>query len=148
MRDIQLQICLFLFSIIFLLQITSKGKIVSFGTQKRIKDLEYEHLSLQITQEMVPSARLIVYYIVGEEPAELVADSVWLNVEQKCGSSLDVSSKIGTEICGFAFILWSDFNLVLHNFFNTSLMCWNVNFWMHWFLNNVFWRLLTFVSCL
>uniref|UniRef100_A0A8C2TCZ3 Complement C5 n=1 Tax=Coturnix japonica TaxID=93934 RepID=A0A8C2TCZ3_COTJA len=81
--------------------ITSKGKIVSFGTQKRIKDLEYEHLSLQITQEMVPSARLIVYYIVGEEPAELVADSVWLNVEQKCGSSLDVSSKTGTEICGF-----------------------------------------------
>lgn len=70
--------------------ITSKGKIVSFGTQKRIKDLEYEHLSFQITQEMVPSARLIVYYIVGEEPAELVADSVWLNVEQKCGSSLDI----------------------------------------------------------
>uniref|UniRef100_A0A8B9PEZ1 Complement C5 n=1 Tax=Apteryx owenii TaxID=8824 RepID=A0A8B9PEZ1_APTOW len=75
--------------------IMSKGKIVSFGTQERIKDLEYEHLSFQITQEMVPSARLIVYYIVmGEETAELVADSVWLNVEQKCGNSLDVSSKI------------------------------------------------------
>ncbi|XP_074702370.1 complement C5 isoform X2 [Strix aluco] len=71
--------------------ITSKGKIVSFGTQERIKDLEYEHLTFQITQEMVPSARLIVYYIVmGEETAELVADSVWLNVEQKCGNSLDV----------------------------------------------------------
>uniref|UniRef100_A0A8C3DV16 Complement C5 n=1 Tax=Corvus moneduloides TaxID=1196302 RepID=A0A8C3DV16_CORMO len=81
--------------------ITSKGKIVSFGTQERIKDLEYEHLTFQITQEMVPSARLIVYYIVmGEEAAELVADSVWLNVEQKCGNSLDVSSKIGTDICG------------------------------------------------
>uniref|UniRef100_A0A8B9P755 Complement C5 n=1 Tax=Apteryx owenii TaxID=8824 RepID=A0A8B9P755_APTOW len=71
--------------------IMSKGKIVSFGTQERIKDLEYEHLSFQITQEMVPSARLIVYYIVmGEETAELVADSVWLNVEQKCGNSLDI----------------------------------------------------------
>ncbi|KAM9218014.1 complement C5 [Leptosomus discolor] len=71
--------------------ITSKGKIVSFGTQKRNKDLEYEHLTFQITQEMVPSARLIVYYIVrGEETAELVADSVWLNVEQKCGNSLDI----------------------------------------------------------
>uniref|UniRef100_A0A8D0EKN3 Complement C5 n=1 Tax=Strix occidentalis caurina TaxID=311401 RepID=A0A8D0EKN3_STROC len=77
--------------------ITSKGKIVSFGTQERIKDLEYEHLTFQITQEMVPSARLIVYYIVmGEETAELVADSVWLNVEQKCGNSLDVSSEIDT----------------------------------------------------
>uniref|UniRef100_A0A8C5UFW3 Complement C5 n=1 Tax=Malurus cyaneus samueli TaxID=2593467 RepID=A0A8C5UFW3_9PASS len=81
--------------------ITSKGKIVSFGTQKRIKDLEYEHVTFQITQDMVPSARLIVYYIVmGEGAAELVADSVWLNVEQKCGNSLDVSSKIGPEICG------------------------------------------------
>uniref|UniRef100_A0A8C3K1X0 Complement C5 n=1 Tax=Calidris pygmaea TaxID=425635 RepID=A0A8C3K1X0_9CHAR len=78
--------------------ITSKGKIISFGTQKRIKDLEYEHLTFQITQEMVPSARLVVYYIVmGEETAELVADSVWLNVEQKCGNSLDVSSKISTK---------------------------------------------------
>ncbi|KFV90475.1 Complement C5, partial [Eurypyga helias] len=71
--------------------ITSKGKIVSFGTQKRMEDLEYEHLTFQITQEMVPSARLIVYYIVmGEETAELVADSVWLNVEQKCGNSLAI----------------------------------------------------------
>uniref|UniRef100_A0A672TFN6 Complement C5 n=1 Tax=Strigops habroptila TaxID=2489341 RepID=A0A672TFN6_STRHB len=78
--------------------VTSKGKIVSFGTQERIKDLEYEHLTFQITQEMVPSARLLVYYIVmGEETAELVADSVWLNVEQKCGNSLDVSSKRGTK---------------------------------------------------
>uniref|UniRef100_A0A8B9P1U9 Complement C5 n=1 Tax=Apteryx owenii TaxID=8824 RepID=A0A8B9P1U9_APTOW len=78
--------------------IMSKGKIVSFGTQERIKDLEYEHLSFQITQEMVPSARLIVYYIVmGEETAELVADSVWLNVEQKCGNSLDVSNAFVLE---------------------------------------------------
>uniref|UniRef100_A0A8B9P5S3 Complement C5 n=1 Tax=Apteryx owenii TaxID=8824 RepID=A0A8B9P5S3_APTOW len=77
--------------------IMSKGKIVSFGTQERIKDLEYEHLSFQITQEMVPSARLIVYYIVmGEETAELVADSVWLNVEQKCGNSLDVSREVAS----------------------------------------------------
>ncbi|PKU37455.1 complement c5 [Limosa lapponica baueri] len=79
--------------------ITSKGKLVSFGTQKRIKDLEYEHLTFQITQEMVPSARLVVYYIVmGEETAELVADSVWLNVEQKCGNSLDIKLQSSKEI--------------------------------------------------
>ncbi|KFP63066.1 Complement C5, partial [Cariama cristata] len=79
--------------------IMSKGKIISFGTQKRIEDLEYEHLTFQITQEMVPSARLIVYYIVmGEETAELVADSVWLNVEQKCGNSLDIKLQSSKEI--------------------------------------------------
>ncbi|KAM9117353.1 complement C5 [Pangshura tecta] len=71
--------------------ILSKGKIVSFGTQARIKSSDYENLSFQLTQEMVPSARLLVYYIVtGEETAELVADSVWLNIEQKCGNSLQV----------------------------------------------------------
>ncbi|NXI41495.1 CO5 protein, partial [Galbula dea] len=79
--------------------ITSKGKIVSFGTQERIKGLEYDHLTFQITQEMVPSARLIVYYIImGEETAELVADSVWLNVEQKCGDGLDVKLQSSKEI--------------------------------------------------
>ncbi|XP_059721229.1 complement C5 isoform X2 [Haemorhous mexicanus] len=78
--------------------ITSKGKTVSFGTQERIKDLEYDHLTLQITQEMVPSARLIVYYIVmAEGAAELVADSVWLNVEQKCGNSLDIKLQSSKE---------------------------------------------------
>ncbi|NWX16425.1 CO5 protein, partial [Aegotheles bennettii] len=79
--------------------IMSKGKIINFGTQNRIQDLEYEHLTFQITQEMVPSARLIVYYIVmGEETAELVADSVWLNVEQKCGNSLDIKLQSSKEI--------------------------------------------------
>ncbi|KAF4797704.1 Complement C5 [Turdus rufiventris] len=78
--------------------ITSKGKIVSFGTQERMKHLEYEHLTFQITQAMVPSARLIVYYIVtGEGAAELVADSVWLNVEQKCGNSLDIKLQSSRE---------------------------------------------------
>lgn len=40
---------------------------------------------------MVPSARLLVYYIVtGEQTAELVADSVWINIEEKCGNQLQV----------------------------------------------------------
>ncbi|XP_006120838.2 complement C5 isoform X1 [Pelodiscus sinensis] len=71
--------------------ILSKGKIISFGTQERLMSSDYENLSFQLTQEMVPSARLLVYYIVtGEETAELVADSVWLNIEQKCGNNLRV----------------------------------------------------------
>ncbi|NXN96738.1 CO5 protein, partial [Rhinopomastus cyanomelas] len=79
--------------------IMSKGKIVTFGTQERIKDLQYDHMTFQITQEMVPSARLVVYYIVvGEETAELVADSVWLNVEQKCGNSLDIKLQSSKKI--------------------------------------------------
>ncbi|XP_063172563.1 complement C5 [Candoia aspera] len=72
--------------------ITSKGKIVKYGIQEKIKDFSYQSLTLHITKEMVPSARLLVYYIVtGEGTAELVADSVWLNVQQKCGNSLEVN---------------------------------------------------------
>ncbi|XP_054854466.1 complement C5 [Eublepharis macularius] len=71
--------------------ILSKGKIVSYGTQDKIKDSVYQSLTFQLTHEMVPSARLLVYYIVtGEGTAELVADSVWLNIEQKCGNNIEV----------------------------------------------------------
>ncbi|XP_034969300.2 complement C5 isoform X1 [Zootoca vivipara] len=71
--------------------ILSKGKIIAHGTQERVKDSTYQSLGFQLTKEMVPSARLLVYYIVtGEGAAELVADSVWLNVERKCGNSLEV----------------------------------------------------------
>ncbi|XP_015683531.2 complement C5, partial [Protobothrops mucrosquamatus] len=71
--------------------ILSRGKIISYGTQEKIKGLSYQGLTLHITEEMVPSARLLVYYIVtGEGTAELVADSVWLNVQQKCGNNLEV----------------------------------------------------------
>ncbi|KAL7980965.1 hypothetical protein Chor_002119 [Crotalus horridus] len=71
--------------------ILSRGKIISYGTQEKIEGLSYQGLNLHITEEMVPSARLLVYYIVtGEGTAELVADSVWLNVQQKCGNNLEV----------------------------------------------------------
>ncbi|KAK9392405.1 complement C5 [Crotalus adamanteus] len=71
--------------------ILSRGKIISYGTQEKIEGLSYQGLNLQITEEMVPSARLLVYYIVtGEGTAELVADSVWINVQQKCGNNLEV----------------------------------------------------------
>uniref|UniRef100_A0A8D2JAI9 Complement C5 n=1 Tax=Varanus komodoensis TaxID=61221 RepID=A0A8D2JAI9_VARKO len=71
--------------------ILSKGKIIRYGTQGRIQGTNYQGLQFQLTKEMVPSARILVYYIVtGEGAAELVADSVWLNIEEKCKNSLEV----------------------------------------------------------
>ncbi|XP_054249289.1 complement C5 [Indicator indicator] len=97
--------------------IISKGKIVSFGTQKRTDDLEYEHLTFKITQEMVPSARLIVYYIVmGEETAELVADSIWLNVEQKCGNNLDIKLQSSKKILNPAEVVSLNMKTQLNSF--------------------------------
>ncbi|XP_073907214.1 complement C5 [Castor canadensis] len=71
--------------------ILSKGKIVHFGTREKLLDSSYQSINIPVTQNMVPSARLLVYYIVtGEQTAELVSDSVWLNIEEKCGNQLQV----------------------------------------------------------
>ncbi|XP_014685899.1 complement C5 [Equus asinus] len=71
--------------------ILSKGKIVHFGTREKLPDSSYQSINIPVTQNMVPSARLLVYYIVtGEQTAELVSDSVWLNIEEKCGNQLQV----------------------------------------------------------
>lgn len=71
--------------------ILSKGKIVHFGTRDKLSDSAYQSINIPVTQDMVPSARLLVYYIVtGEQTAELVSDSVWLNIEEKCGNQLEV----------------------------------------------------------
>ncbi|XP_074149042.1 complement C5 isoform X1 [Sminthopsis crassicaudata] len=71
--------------------VLSKGKIINYGTKKRIEHLSYQSLNIPVTQDMIPSARLLVYYLVtGEDRAELVADSVWLDVEEKCGNNLQI----------------------------------------------------------
>ncbi|XP_076999393.1 complement C5 [Tamandua tetradactyla] len=71
--------------------ILSKGKIVQFGTREKLPNLSYQSINIPVTQNMVPSVRLLVYYIVtGEQTAELVSDSVWLNIEEKCGNKLQV----------------------------------------------------------
>ncbi|XP_072521407.1 LOW QUALITY PROTEIN: complement C5 [Salminus brasiliensis] len=75
----------------FSYQIISKGKVVKFATLQRVSD-RAQNINFKVTADMVPSARLLVYYILsGEQRAELVADSVWLNIKAKCVNSLDVS---------------------------------------------------------
>ncbi|XP_060697079.1 complement C5 [Hemiscyllium ocellatum] len=66
-------------------QVVSKGKIVLFETQDRPVGNQVFNLNIPITREMIPSARLIAYYVVtGENNAELVVDSLWFEVEEKC----------------------------------------------------------------
>uniref|UniRef100_A0A803J7R2 Complement C5 n=1 Tax=Xenopus tropicalis TaxID=8364 RepID=A0A803J7R2_XENTR len=63
----------------------SKGKILNFGTVQRVEGSDSQSLTLPITSDMVPSVRLLVYYIVtGDATAELVADSIWLDVVESC----------------------------------------------------------------
>ncbi|MCQ8205865.1 hypothetical protein NP569_26625, partial [Vibrio parahaemolyticus] len=62
-----------------------------FGTREKLVSSTYQYINIPVTQNMVPSARLLVYYIVtGVQTAELVADAVWINIEEKCGNQLQV----------------------------------------------------------
>nr|ACH56749.1 complement component 5 protein [Ginglymostoma cirratum] len=66
-------------------QVVSKGKIVLFETKDRPVGNQIFSLNIPITREMIPSARLIAYYVVtGENNGELVVDSLWFDVEEKC----------------------------------------------------------------
>ncbi|KAM6182152.1 LOW QUALITY PROTEIN: complement C5-like [Erethizon dorsatum] len=71
--------------------ILSKGKIVQFGTKEKIPGSSYESINIQVTQNMVPSARLLVYYIIiGEQTAELVSDSIVFDTEEKYWNQLQI----------------------------------------------------------
>ncbi|XP_036453933.1 complement C5 isoform X2 [Colossoma macropomum] len=75
----------------FSYQVISKGKVVKFATEQRVSE-KSQNINFKITADMVPSARLLVYYILsGEQRAELVADSVWLDIKAKCVNGLDVN---------------------------------------------------------
>ncbi|KAJ8379726.1 hypothetical protein SKAU_G00005040 [Synaphobranchus kaupii] len=73
----------------FSYQIISKGKIVNFKLVQHVGSTNVQSINFQITADMVPSARFLVYYIMtGEQRAELVADSVWFSVKAKCVNGL------------------------------------------------------------
>ncbi|XP_019741202.1 complement C5 [Hippocampus comes] len=70
--------------------VLSKGKTVHFGNHKFVASGDHKQtLSFLVTDAMVPSVRILVYYILhGEGTSELVADSVWLKVTAPCVSGL------------------------------------------------------------
>ncbi|XP_055080379.1 complement C5 [Periophthalmus magnuspinnatus] len=78
--------------------IMSKGKIVKYGSMPFGEKLENRHtLNFQVTAEMVPSIRLLVYYMpYGEQTTELVADAVWLNIQGECVNGLQTEMKTQT----------------------------------------------------
>lgn len=77
-----------------LAQVLSKGKLVDFGSVAFVSSADHKQtLSFEVTPAMVPSVRLLVYYILfGEGTSELVADSVWLHVTDKCVNGLQVDA--------------------------------------------------------
>ncbi|KAF1388978.1 hypothetical protein PFLUV_G00068530 [Perca fluviatilis] len=80
--------------------VLSKGKVVHFNSQKFVHSGDNKHtLSFEVTTSMVPSIRVLVYYIVyAEGVSELVADSVWLDVSDKCVNGLKTDLSYPTQV--------------------------------------------------
>ncbi|XP_046872510.1 complement C5 [Hypomesus transpacificus] len=68
--------------------VISNGRVEASHTQPHSGG-SFQTLRFQVTPRMVPSIRLLVYYILhGEGATELVADSVWLGVKASCMNDL------------------------------------------------------------
>ncbi|XP_063787119.1 A.superbus venom factor 1-like [Pseudophryne corroboree] len=68
--------------------IMNKGRILKTERQPRLAGQPVVTLSLPITEQFLPSFRIIAYYIVGNE---IVSDSVWVDVTDSCMGTLEVS---------------------------------------------------------
>uniref|UniRef100_A0A8C0HFW7 Anaphylatoxin-like domain-containing protein n=1 Tax=Chelonoidis abingdonii TaxID=106734 RepID=A0A8C0HFW7_CHEAB len=79
--DVQRQIHYFTYLIL------NKGKIVRAGRQARQAGQTLVTMFLPITPDLIPSFRIVAYYQVGQK--EIVADSVWLDVQDSCMGTVD-----------------------------------------------------------
>ncbi|XP_044850427.1 complement C3-like isoform X1 [Mauremys mutica] len=69
--------------------ILNKGKIIRVGRQARQVGQNLVIMSLPITPDLIPSFRIVAYYQVGN--SEIVADSVWLDIQDTCMGTLVVN---------------------------------------------------------
>uniref|UniRef100_A0A8L0DQU3 Complement C3 n=1 Tax=Oncorhynchus mykiss TaxID=8022 RepID=A0A8L0DQU3_ONCMY len=67
----------------------SRGQLVKVGRFKR-QGNALVTLSVPVSKELLPSFRIVAYYHVGA--ADLVADSVWVDIKVSCMGSLKVTS--------------------------------------------------------
>ncbi|XP_029814283.1 venom factor-like [Manacus vitellinus] len=71
--------------------IMSKGRIVRTGRQRHEAGQNLVIMTLPVTPELVPSFRIVAYYHV--LPGEIVADSVWVDVQDTCMGTVSVPQR-------------------------------------------------------
>ncbi|RXN35011.1 complement C3-like protein [Labeo rohita] len=82
--------------------VLSKGNIIHV-VRKNVKDLDVINLPLVVTTEMLPAFRFVAYYTLPWQPkAEVVADSLFVDVEDRCVGSLSVGSVEGEELTSYS----------------------------------------------
>uniref|UniRef100_A0A8D2JPN4 Complement C3 n=1 Tax=Sciurus vulgaris TaxID=55149 RepID=A0A8D2JPN4_SCIVU len=76
--------------------ILSKGRIVSAKHQPRSPGSVYTSAIIEVTPEMLPSFRIVAFYLLprgAHQDPELVADSIWIDVKDRCMGTLKVGLK-------------------------------------------------------
>ncbi|XP_064237958.1 complement C3 isoform X3 [Aotus nancymaae] len=80
----------------FTILVLSKGQIVSAKHQLKAQGSVYTSAIIDVTSEMLPSFRILAFYLlprgVSQNP-ELVADSIWIDVNDRCMGTLKVGLK-------------------------------------------------------
>ncbi|KAM5233005.1 complement C3-like isoform 1-T1 [Hipposideros larvatus] len=80
----------------FTILVLSKGQIVRAKHQLKSQGGVYTSTIIDVTSEMLPSFRILAFYLLprgtGQDP-ELVADSIWIDVNDKCMGTLEVGLK-------------------------------------------------------
>ncbi|KAK7137181.1 hypothetical protein R3I93_017300 [Phoxinus phoxinus] len=77
--------------------VLNKGNIIH-AERVNVKDLAVINIPLLVTAEMLPSFRIVAYYILPWiHNAEVVADSVFVDVEDRCVGSLSVGPVEGEK---------------------------------------------------
>ncbi|XP_013996147.1 complement C3 [Salmo salar] len=72
--------------------VVSKGRIIEMGKWNS-KDKALLKETLKVTPDMLPSFRLVAFYIVPSQGYDVVADSLWVDVEDQCMGQLKLSIK-------------------------------------------------------
>jgi len=75
--------------------IVARGKVVSLNSIP--VNGQTKHENINITPQMSPQARLLVYYVSRGNPNEVIADSVVLDVEHTCEDELELSHDLGDD---------------------------------------------------
>ncbi|XP_052446981.1 complement C3-like [Carassius gibelio] len=82
--------------------VLNKGKIIT-AARVNVECLDVVNIPLLLTTEMLPSFRLVAYYILPWQlNAEVVADSVFVDVEDQCVASLSLGPVAGEKLSSYS----------------------------------------------
>ncbi|KAM8972522.1 complement C3-like [Pelodytes ibericus] len=74
--------------------IINKGRIIEVGRQPRSSGQNPVSKTFTVTQDFIPSVRLVAYYIVTNGTThEIVSDSVWIKVTDNCMGKLQLEPR-------------------------------------------------------